>query len=124
MSARIWLSSVALSTFAIFAVVSAAPSAALTAKECSVKYKAAKAAGTLNGETWNDFRKKECAGPESTTESKPAQKLQPQAQRLRQGQCFLRASMQSMPRSPQARLDFIRVLINTKPTSLPTATAG
>ena len=64
MSARIWLSSVALSTFAIFAVVSAGPSAALTAKECSVKYKAAKAAGTLNGETWNDFRKKECAGPE------------------------------------------------------------
>ena len=64
MSARIWLSSAALSTFAIFAVVSAAPSAALTAKECSVKYKAAKAAGTLNGETWNDFRKKECAGTE------------------------------------------------------------
>ena len=64
MSARIWLSSVALSTFAIFAVVSAGPSAALTAKECSVKYKAAKAAGNLNGETWNDFRKKECTGPE------------------------------------------------------------
>ena len=79
MSARIWLSSVALSTFAIFAVVSAAPSAALTAKECSVKYKAAKAAGTLNGETWNDFRKKECTGPESTTESKPAQKPAPAA---------------------------------------------
>ena len=58
MSARIWLSSVALSTFAIFAVVSAAPSAALTAKECSVKYKAAKAAGTLNGENLERLPKK------------------------------------------------------------------
>ena len=74
MSARIWLSSAALSTFAIFTVVSAAPSAALTAKECSAKYKAAKTAGTLKGETWNEFRIKECAGTESTTESKPAQK--------------------------------------------------
>ena len=46
MSARIWLSSVALSTFAIFAVVKPGPSAALTAKECSVKYKAAPAAST------------------------------------------------------------------------------
>jgi len=30
---------------------------ALTLTECSVKYKDAKAAGTLNGATWNDFRK-------------------------------------------------------------------
>ncbi|TIO34267.1 hypothetical protein [Mesorhizobium sp.] len=33
----------------------------LTAKECSTKYQAAKAAGTLNGMKWNDFRKSECA---------------------------------------------------------------
>ncbi|QND57192.1 hypothetical protein [Mesorhizobium huakuii] len=33
----------------------------LTAKECSAKYQAAKAAGTLNGMKWNDFRKAECA---------------------------------------------------------------
>ena len=33
---------------------------ALTMAECSAKYKAAKAAGTLNGEKWNDFRKAEC----------------------------------------------------------------
>ncbi|TPM04626.1 hypothetical protein [Mesorhizobium sp. B2-3-10] len=33
----------------------------LTAKECSTKYQAAKAAGTLNGMKWNDFRKAECA---------------------------------------------------------------
>src|SRR5271170_2590825 len=33
---------------------------ALSMTECSAKYKAAKAAGTLNGEKWNDFRKAEC----------------------------------------------------------------
>ena len=30
---------------------------ALSTKECGVKYKAAKEAGTLNGMKWNDFRK-------------------------------------------------------------------
>ena len=57
---------------ATFAVVSADPSMALTAKECSVKYKAAKAAGTLNGLGWNDFRKKECEGAGETTNQKAA----------------------------------------------------
>src|ERR1700751_808729 len=33
---------------------------ALTMTECSAKYKDAKAAGTLNGATWNDFRKNQC----------------------------------------------------------------
>jgi hypothetical protein len=33
---------------------------ALTLSECSAKYKDAKAAGTLNGATWNDFRKSQC----------------------------------------------------------------
>ena len=33
---------------------------ALTMTECSAKYKDAKAAGTLNGATWNDFRKSQC----------------------------------------------------------------
>ena len=50
-----------------------APSAgALTMKECSAKYQAAKAAGTLGGQKWNDFRKTQCgadaaATPTSTT---------------------------------------------------------
>ena len=42
---------------------------ALTMQECSAKYKAAKAAGTLDGMKWNDFRKAECganASPGST----------------------------------------------------------
>lgn len=58
----------------------AAPSAhALTAKECSAKYKAAQEAGTLNGMKWNDFRKAECgststqaAASPSTTSAHPA----------------------------------------------------
>jgi hypothetical protein len=33
---------------------------ALTMTECSAKYKDAKAAGTLNGASWNDFRKSQC----------------------------------------------------------------
>jgi hypothetical protein len=33
---------------------------ALTMTECSAKYKDAKAAGTLSGATWNDFRKSQC----------------------------------------------------------------
>ncbi len=33
---------------------------ALTMTECSAKYKDAKAAGTLNGATWNAFRKSQC----------------------------------------------------------------
>jgi hypothetical protein len=33
---------------------------ALTMTECSAKYKDAKAAGTLNGATWNAFRTSQC----------------------------------------------------------------
>jgi hypothetical protein len=43
---------------------------ALSMAECSAKYKAAKAAGTLNGMKWNDFRKAQCAA-EATTPSTP-----------------------------------------------------
>ena len=61
MSARILLALAALSAAITIAVVSAEPSFALTAAECSAKYKDAKTAGTLNGQTWNEFRKTECA---------------------------------------------------------------
>ncbi|TIT38998.1 MAG: hypothetical protein E5W75_30160, partial [Mesorhizobium sp.] len=41
--------------------------------ECSTKYQAAKAAGTLNGMKWNDFRKAECAaGASAAADTKPA----------------------------------------------------
>lgn len=71
---------VSAAVFATFVAVGASPSFALSTKECSVKYQAAKSAGTLNGETWNEFRKKECAGGEAaapaTTEEKPAAKTE------------------------------------------------
>jgi len=37
-----------------------APASALTMQECSAKYKAAQAAGTLGAMKWNDFRKAQC----------------------------------------------------------------
>ena len=44
---------------------------ALSLHECSVKYQAAKNAGTLNGLKWNDFRKTQCGG-EATAAPAPA----------------------------------------------------
>jgi hypothetical protein len=41
-------------------VSSAQPARALTMKECSAKYQAAKTAGTLGAQNWRDFRKAEC----------------------------------------------------------------
>src|SRR5471030_1286877 len=52
------LCAVALTGFAAFAA--SAPAQALTTQECSAKYQAAKTAGTLNGQKWNDFRKAQC----------------------------------------------------------------
>jgi len=45
-------------------LVQAAPAQALTMKECSAKYSAAKSAGTLKGMKWSEFRKAECGGAE------------------------------------------------------------
>src|SRR6266478_2016760 len=44
-------------------VTSEQPAQALTMKECSAKYQAAKSAGTLSGQNWRDFRKAQC-GPD------------------------------------------------------------
>jgi hypothetical protein len=52
------LGAIAVSGLAAFAMVSQAN--ALTAQECSAKYQAAKSAGTLGGQKWNDFRKAQC----------------------------------------------------------------
>src|SRR4030088_1380969 len=59
------LCAVAVSSFA--ALAAAAPAQALTTQECSAKYQAAKAAGTLGGQKWNDFRKAQCAADASAT---------------------------------------------------------
>jgi len=81
------LCAVAVSGLAAF--VAAAPAQALTMQECSAKYKAAKDAGTLNGQKWNDFRKSQCAAdatpaaapaagaPAPTAEAKPKKEAAP-----------------------------------------------
>ena len=58
MSIRLCLMSA--STAALLAWAWSGPTHALTMQECSVKYKAAKSAGTVKGMRWNDFRKAEC----------------------------------------------------------------
>ncbi|MBR0797745.1 hypothetical protein JQ615_20380 [Bradyrhizobium jicamae] len=60
---------IALSGFAAFAAT--APAQALTTQECSAKYQAAKTAGTLNGQKWNEFRKAQC-GADATPAAAPA----------------------------------------------------
>ena len=52
------LCAIAVSGLAALAMTS--PAQALTAQECSAKYQAAKTAGTLGGQKWNDFRKAQC----------------------------------------------------------------
>jgi hypothetical protein len=63
------LCAIAVSGFAAFAA--SAPAQALTTQECSAKYQAAKTAGTLNGQKWNDFRKAQCAA-DATPAAAPA----------------------------------------------------
>jgi len=69
------LCAVAATGFAALAMT--APAQALSMTECSAKYKAAKDAGTLNGQKWNDFRKAQCgteaaATPAATPAASPA----------------------------------------------------
>ena len=59
------LCAIAVSGFAALAATS--PAQALTPQECSAKYQAAKTAGTLNGQKWNDFRKAECGAAAAAT---------------------------------------------------------
>src|ERR1700721_555156 len=65
------LCAIAVSGFA--ALAATAPAQALTTQECSAKYQAAKTAGTLNGQKWNDFRKaKGGAAPPAPPAAPPA----------------------------------------------------
>jgi hypothetical protein len=74
------LGAAAIAGFA--ALVASAPAQALTMQECSAKYKAAKDAGTLNGQKWNDFRKAQCGAdtaPAAATTTAPAAPAAPAA---------------------------------------------
>jgi len=69
---------------ALATVSLSAPAHALTTKECSAKYQAAKTAGTLNGMKWNDFRKAQCgadAAPPPAAAEKPAPTPPPAAEK-------------------------------------------
>jgi hypothetical protein len=62
-----------LTGLAVATLFLAAPANALTMAECSTKYNAAKDAGTLAGQTWNQFRKAQCGtDAAATTDTKPA----------------------------------------------------
>ena len=63
--AKVLLCAVAMSGYAAFAAVS--PAQALSMSECSAKYKAAKADGSLNGQKWSDFRKAQCSTDAAAT---------------------------------------------------------
>ena len=60
------LSATVVSGLAAFAMTTS-PAQALTAQECSAKYQAAKTAGTLGGQKWNDFRKAQCGADATAT---------------------------------------------------------
>ena len=66
---------VSLTGLAVVTLFLASPASALTMAECSTKYNAAKEAGTLDGQTWNQFRKAECGSEASAAEeAKPPKK--------------------------------------------------
>ncbi|HTN95885.1 MAG TPA: hypothetical protein VL101_02820, partial [Nordella sp.] len=83
----------ALAGFALAAVgFAAAPASALSSKECSVKYQAAKEADTLKGMNWNEFRKAQCADTAATddtaaTKTKKAATTDDAAKGLTSKQC-------------------------------------
>jgi hypothetical protein len=66
-------------------LLSVSSAGALTPQECSAKYQAAKAAGTLGGQTWNQFRKAQCGATAAaalaptTPAATPAAPAAPQA---------------------------------------------
>ncbi|PAQ05832.1 hypothetical protein [Mesorhizobium temperatum] len=62
----------ALTGLAVATLFLAAPANALTMAECSTKYNAAKDAGTLGGQNWNQFRNAECVTEAVTTDATPA----------------------------------------------------
>jgi hypothetical protein len=64
-----------VSGLAAFAMTSQAQ--ALTAQECSAKYQAAKSAGTLGGQKWNDFRKAQCGADAAAAPAAAAPAAEP-----------------------------------------------
>ena len=59
------------------ASVSITPAAALSMKECGVKYQDAKKANTLKGQKWNDFRKAQCGDDDASENDAAAAVAEP-----------------------------------------------
>ena len=126
----------------VAAVTMARPIQALTMQECSIKYKAAQAAGTLKGTKWNDFRKAEC-GPDASsatpttapTNTRPCRcsHLTHNGSSAEDGtsgrrRCSVphRGVTEILQRVPQVRRACTPALINTMPTRriMPTAASS
>jgi hypothetical protein len=73
------LRTVILASASLFAlaVLPVAPAAALTMKECGVKYQEAKKANTLKGQKWNDFRKAQCGDDDAADDEAAAAVSEP-----------------------------------------------
>src|SRR6202045_2242429 len=97
------LCAVAVSGFAALAVTS--PAQALTAQECSAKYQAAKTAGTLAGQKWNDFRKAQCgataaAAPAAAPAATPGAPAAPAAPKAAEAKGKKEAAPAAAPAAP------------------------
>src|SRR5712671_2459017 len=97
------LCAVAVSGFAALAVTS--PAQALTTQECSAKYKAAKAAGTLGDQKWNDFRKAQCgadatAAPAAAPAAAPGATAAPAAPKAAEAKAKKEAAPAAAPAGP------------------------
>lgn len=55
-----------------FVLQASSPALALSMKECSTKYNAAKTNNTLGGQSWNDFRKTQCSDAAAPAAATPA----------------------------------------------------
>ncbi len=69
----------ASATALALASFASSPAAALTMKECSVKYQEAKKANTLKGQKWNDFRKAQCGDDDASEADAAAAVAEPAA---------------------------------------------
>ena len=99
--------------FGTINVIAALPVAALTMKECSAKYKAEQAAGTVGGMTWQAFRKV------TVVRMLPRLRQGPPARRPRRQaemRGFQRRSTRNIQRNPRARRGCTRVSTNTTRT--------
>ncbi len=113
------------------------PAQALTAQECSAKYQAAKTAGTLNGQKWNDFRKAQCGADAAAAPAAGSGGAEGGGKRSQEGshagggtgpvrvpRYSRRPLIRNTPRRPPARPACIPASINTTPTRPPTPMAG